>query len=95
MFECGEGSRGRSELRNSLFHEQFCRFGFRHDTNASSGFSMNDVRFRFTEVVTVLSAPPLVFVCECSFGFPAAAAVMPKLFYKVHPLFAPVPADWA
>ena len=95
MFERGEGGRSRSELCNSLFHEQFCRFGLRHDANVSACLSMNEVRLRFTEVVTVLSAPKLVFVCESLFGFLTDAAAMPKLCYKVHPLFAPVPADQA
>ena len=47
------------------------------------------------EIVTMLFAPTLVFVCECLFGFLTDAAAMPEFSHKIHPLFTPVPADWA
>ena len=95
MFERGKRGRGCSELRNRLFHEQLGRFRFWYDVNVSAGLGVNGMRLCFTEVVAVLSAPTLVFVCECLLGFLTDAAAMPEFSHKIHPLFTPVPADWA
>ena len=93
--ECSEGDKSRFELRNRLFHEQLCRFSFWHDANVSAGFGVNSMRFFLAEIVIMLFAPMLVSVCECLFGFLTDAAAMPKLCYKVHPLFTPGPSNWA
>ena len=95
MFECGEGGRSRSELCNSLFHEQFCRFGLRHDANVPACLGVNGMRFFLAEIVAVLSAPTLIFACERLLGFLADAAAMPEFSNKIHPLFTPVPTDRA
>ena len=90
MFERGKCGRSCPELGYSLFHEQFRRFRFWHDTNVSAGFGVNHVRLCFTEVIAMLSAPSLVFVCECPFGFLADAAAMPEFSRKIHPFLAPI-----
>ena len=80
---------------NRLFHEQLGRFRFWYDVNVSAGLGVNGMRLCFTEVVAVLSAPTLVFVCECLLGFLTDTAAMPEFSHKIHPLFTPIPTDRA
>ena len=92
VFESRKRGRSRPELGYSLFHEQLGRFRFRYDVNVSAGLGVNGMRLCFTEVVAVLSAPTLVFVCECLLGFLTDAAAMPEFSHKVHPLLAAIGA---
>ena len=95
LFESRKRGRSRSELRNRLFYEQLRRFRFRRNTNVSAGLGVNGMRFFFAEVVAVFPAPPPVMVSERLLRFLADAAAMPEFSHKIHPLFTPVPADWA
>ena len=79
-------------MGNSLFYQKFCGIRFGHDTEVSTGGSVNVQRLIFAEIVTVLFAPFLVLDGKGLLRQAADALTMPKSSYKVHPFLAAIGA---
>ena len=84
------------ELGNGLFYQKFCGIRFGHNTEVSTGGSVNVQRLIFAEIVAVLFAPFLVLGGKGLLRQAADALAMPKSSYKVHPFLAAIGrgADW-
>ena len=79
-------------MGNGLFYQKFCGIRFGHDTEVSTGGSVNVQRLIFAEIVAVLFAPFLVLGGKGLLRQAADALAVPKSSYKVHPFLAAIGA---